>query len=326
MASSVGVYRLKYDINRKIIKYPNKEYYCEEYTQEDDRNDSELCLQGQTLLGMGKKIEVDHIKEKAEEEFKKIMNKAFNSVSLPDIEVVTEMCTESTSDTKKQLIILESKTEEGHSKWTWNFNASECRDSDLGPNSIEFECSGIVYVQYKRMKKSLKSHVIQYKMKRIVTEYGSACYDDCRPCEIEQAEEHFDDEMGYNLCGEKVIGYNLTDTKEINDKAYQLVQEEVVNKHIADYVHADIYSTKIVKSISKDGFNNWEWSFSAEEEEYECTLEYEGSIVIISKKTPNPNIPNPHKKQRFATKAPARMHKMRTKIIGIFSDAECERI
>ena len=107
-----------------------------------------------------------------------------------------------------------------------------------------------------------------------ISEYGQDCYTDCRPCERERAEEHFDDEMGYDLCGETVIGYNLTDMKEINDKAYQLVQEEVVQEHIADYAAADIHSDKFVKSIGKDGLYNWKWSFDA-------------------------NIPNPNKKRRF---------------------------
>ena len=312
MASTVDVYHLKYDITRQIIKYPsNKEYYTEDYTQENEKNDSELVLKGQTVLGIGDKIEEDNIEEKAEEEFKKIMNQAFHSVSLPDIEVVTE------STSTKKLIILASKTEEGHSKWTWKFNASECRDCDFGPDSIEFECTGNVYVQYERMNKSLNSHVIQYEMNRRILEYGSDCYTDCRPCEREGAEEHFDDEMGYDLCGEKVIGYNFTDMKEINNKADKLVQE-----HIADYVDAGVHSDKIVKSIGKDGLYNWKWSFDAKEDEYGCTLEYEGSIVIISKETSNPNIPNPNKKRRFTTMGPPRKHEMRTKIILLFSDAE----
>ena len=214
--STVDVYHLKYDITRQIVKYPSiKEYYNEDYTQENEKNDSELVLKGQTLLGMGEKIE--DTKEKAEDEFKKIINQAFHSVSLPDIEVVTE------STSTKKLIILASKTEKGHSKWTWKFNASECRDCDLGPDSIEFECSGNVYVQYERMNKSINSHVIQYEMNRRISEYGRDCYIDCRPCEIEGAEEHFDDEMGYDLCGEKVIGYNLTDMMGINNKADKLV-------------------------------------------------------------------------------------------------------
>jgi len=186
MASTVDVYHLKYDITRQIIKYPsNKEYYTEDYTQENEKNDSELVLKGQTLLGVGDKIEEDSIKDKAEEEFKKIINQAFHSISLPDIEIVTE-----STSTLKKLIILASKTEEGHSKWTWKFNASECRDCDLGPDSIEFECTGNVYVQYERMNKFLNSHVIQYKMNRCILEYGSDCYTDCRPCEREGAEEH----------------------------------------------------------------------------------------------------------------------------------------
>ena len=49
MASTVDVYHLKYDITRQIIKYPsNKEYYTEEYTQENEKNNSELVLKGQT--------------------------------------------------------------------------------------------------------------------------------------------------------------------------------------------------------------------------------------------------------------------------------------
>jgi len=110
--------------------------------------------------------------------------------------------------------------------------------------------------------------------------------------------------------------------KVINNKAEQLVKEEVVQEHIADY-NDDIHSDKIDKSISKDGLYNWKWNFEAKEDEYGCTLEYEGSIVIISKETPNLNIPNPNKKRRFTTKAPPRKHKMRTKIIPLFSDAEC---
>ena len=112
--------------------------------------------------------------------------------------------------------------------------------------------------------------------------------------------------------------------KEINNKADKLVQEELVQEHIADYAAADIHSDKIVKSISKDGLYNWKWSFDAKEDEYGCTLEYEGSIVIISKETPNPNIPNPNKKRRFTTMAPPRKHMIKsTKIIPLFSDAEC---
>ena len=64
-------------------------------------------------------------------------------------------------------------------------------------------------------------------MNRRISIYGSDCYTGCRPCEREGAEEHFDDEMGYDLCGEMVIGYNLTNTKEINNKADKLVKEEV---------------------------------------------------------------------------------------------------
>ena len=87
-------------------------------------------------------------------------------------------------------------------------------------------------------------------MNRCISEYGSDCYTDCRPCEIEGAEEHFDDEMGYDLCGEKVIGYNLTDTKEINNKADKLGQEQV-QEHIADYVDILMLITTQIKLLSQ---------------------------------------------------------------------------
>ena len=134
-------------------------------------------------------------------------------------------------------------------------------------------------------------------------------------------------EMGYNYVVKKLSGTIWQTRRRHEGNQWQSISASA--RGSSKRTHCRLFSCwylldKTVKSISKDGFNNWEWSFSAEETEYGCSLEYEGSIVIISKKTPNPNIPNPHKKRRFATKAPARMHNMRTKIIGLFSDdAEC---
>ena len=93
------------------------------------------------------------------------------------------------------------------------------------------------------------------------------------------------------------------DVREVdnNDDAMKIEhQTPVVFKHI----------------VRETGFVRWQWRFTANEEEYVCNMECEGSIEIISKQSPNPKIPKETKKRRrSALKAPRKRKRMRTNVL-----------
>lgn len=224
--------------------------------------------------------------------------------------------------TKISLTSGSLKNKAGHLKWTWKFRASDM-DSDSGL----LECIGAIGVQCESHSETVDSHVIRYKMTRVVIAYGSDCYDDCRPCEIEEAEEHFDGEFEYNMSGEIVIGYGLSDVDEINnqalDSAKKLIDEDFSNMGDVDIIqepckqlkfphNKPVVFRKILSTVGREGFYKWEWNFTADEKEYGCTLECKGSIDIVPQKVCNPKIPKTTKKRRLL--GMAMPQKTRTKI------------
>lgn len=56
-------------------------------------------------------------------------------------------------------------------------------------------------------------HVIQYKMKRFILQFGENCFDDCMPEEIDGAIENFKGDFEHNRSGIKIIGYGLYDIR-----------------------------------------------------------------------------------------------------------------
>ena len=266
------------------------------------------------------------------DEFKKILNSGFHRHKLPDIKVVqTKQLKSGDSLNNNDLVIHASKNKKGLVKWTWNFCASDMDyfeyDDDNDNCILEF-IGSVLYVQCETVAKTLDSHVIQYKMKSTITVYGDDCYTDCRPSEMEAAEEHVQGELEYDLSGEKVIGYDLTDLGDINKHAIQKANAlfhrsfGVDSFDIQTLQHGEKSLVQhhdtpvIIKCTDKDGFQIWSWSFTTEEEEYGCTLRCEGSINIVSKTSPNPKFPTASKKRRRLI-APPRQHTMRTKILNI---------
>lgn len=145
-------------------------------------------------------------------------------------------------------------------------------------------------------------------MKRSIISYGEDCYIDCRPCEIEAAEDHFDDELGYEIGYNKkagfIVGYNLKDEVEINQKAEETMKSKIVEDYLLDRLdEVDIEENVVRTTSTKNNLFEWAWDFTAEEEEYGCTLKCQGTVKIIKKQNPNPNIPKPVKKRKWATKA-----------------------
>ena len=192
------------------------------------------------------------------------------------------------------------------------------------------QCKGTVSVERKKLRKMVDSHVLCFDMNRSIRTYGEVCYTDCRPSEMEDAEEHFDGELGYEQSGEKVIGYRLKEVDDINGKASNLVKK-MFDEYLGDMGDLDVrevdcndeamkieYQTPVVfKHIVREtGFVRWQWRFAANDEEYESNMECEGSIEIISKQSPNPKIPKETKKRRrSALKAPRKRRTMCTNVV-----------
>ena len=161
-------------------------------------------------------------------------------------------------------------------------------------------------------------------MKRSIVSYGDETYTDCRPCEMEAAEEHVDGELSYEWGYKKkagyIVGYNLKDEGEINQKAEEVMKRKIVGGFLNGMDEVDIQvcepgSTKpsiphgkpvVVRTTSRqNNLFEWAWDFTADEDEYGCTLECQGTVKIIKKQNPNPNIPKPSKKRaRSAIAAP----------------------
>ena len=192
------------------------------------------------------------------------------------------------------------------------------------------QCKGTVSVERKKLRKMVDSHVLCFDMNRSIRTYGEVCYTDCRPSEMEDAEEHFDGELGYEQSGEKVIGYRLKEVDDINGKASNLVKK-MFDEYLGDMGDLDVrevdctvesmkieHQTPVVFKyiVSETGFVRWQWRFVADEEEYGCNMECQGSIEIISKQSPNPKIPKETKKRRrSALKAPRKRRTMCTNVL-----------
>jgi hypothetical protein len=191
-------------------------------------------------------------------------------------------------------------------------------------------CIGTVYVQCKKLAEIVDSHVVvRYDMKRnISTAYGNDTYTDCRSSEMEAAEEHVYGELAYNWKREIVIGYDLQDDGEINQKA-KVIVKQIIDEYLENTGVVDIQAKElgrkpnfphdkpvVIRSPSaKDGFFMWAWNFTADEMEYGCTLKCQGSVNITLRQS---KIPNTKKRQRQrATRALPRAQIMQTHILHI---------
>jgi len=275
---------------------------------------------------------------------KKLLMDAFYGVCLPDVSVMQNQNQSQSQnapvDETTATTITVSTDEAGYPKWNWKFRATDSDSNNTTTNhgllpdgsDCRLECTGTVYVQCEELDKMLDNHVLRFKMKRSVQTFGDDCYTDCYgQDELEGAEEHFSEEFRYNYSGEKIIGYNLQEVEEINDKASSMLQkmfEEDLSSfddalEIRQVANADV-TKKIVqskplvfKNMDPNGFASWVWNFAAVEEEYGCTLKCQGSVDILKKQSLNPNIPQVTKKRKLqsATKAAARPRIMRTNIL-----------
>ena len=156
---------------------------------------------------------------------------------------------------------------------------------------------------------------MQYTMKCNILSYGLDCCTDCYgDYEMEQAQEHCDGEIEYNHDSKaKVIGYNLTDVGEINNKAEEMVKKIVFDAGMGNVDFREDQSGDeakspndkpvIIRSIVGKKIYKWDWNFTTTEEEYGCTVKCEGSVRIVKKQSPNPNIPKKKKRTQWALKA-----------------------
>ena len=340
---TTSVYHLRFDLERKIVVFPREEElkrdfdFDDEFTPETYRADLQKRLNcersGRVHLATGK-TSAAAIRQKATEELKKLITDAFYDVCLPDISVVQQAHDNEPVD-EAATVIQETADEDGHPKWSWKFRALDLNANNQNHGTIHedtkcmLQCTGTVTVEQKKFRKMVDSHVLRFDMKRSIRWYGDVCYTDCRPSEMEDAEEHFDGELGYEQSGEKVIGYRLQETDDVNGKASDLVKK-MFDEYLGDMGDLDVrevdctdeamkieHQTPLVFRyiVSETGFARWQWRFAAKEEEYDCNMECQGLIEIIPKQTPNPKIPKETKKRRrSALKAPRKCRVMCTNI------------
>lgn len=168
-------------------------------------------------------------------------------------------------------------------------------------------------------KQTIPRHAVQYKMKCVIVEFGQECFDDCRPCEIEGAEEYFRDDFEYSKEGEIIIRFDK-DIATINEKADDIVREKIIDIGRLDRMGGVVFgdddtgeeelvvssdngsvggwgevdsstgavldpwaSIVVVRKRNKSSsFYSWAWDFTVEEEEFGCKLHYQGTVDIIA--------------------------------------------
>mmetsp|Transcript_6469 Transcript_6469/g.14617 ORF Transcript_6469/g.14617 Transcript_6469/m.14617 type:complete len:335 (+) Transcript_6469:102-1106(+) len=329
----IHVYHLNYDIKRKIVQFSSTDDvdvgFDEKKTKEVYRNELENTLNWKRngrvhLLSAGIKVGADDILKRADEELKKLLTHAFHDVSLPDIILATQQ-QQSEDDVHGEDMspkINAVKDDAGQPKWNWHFQAT---DSDT---KCLLECIGTASIQCETLPEMVDSHMVRYETKCSITRYGDDCFADCRPCEREGAAEHFDGEFEYNRSGEDVM-----DCDPNNDDVLDIVMEMFDEHPHSNMGTVEIQAVEKDKepqfphnkqvvirksSAVKDGFDSWIWNFEADEEEYGCTLACQGSVEIVTKQSPNPNIPKQTQKRlQSAAKAAPGKKIMGTNIINM---------
>jgi len=336
-AKTVSVYYLDYNVTSKVLQFPDaddiQDIIDEEYTIDAHRKFLEKELnwneQGRIHLATGSKTGLDLIQKKSDDEFKKILKSAFREVRLPDISIVGQ----EQQDKKKKagpidddtgpssptlLVIHETKDKTGYSKWEWKFQASDLRINNtnksesgiLAPDSkCLLECVGNVSVVCEKFDTMVDGHVLRYDAKCTIVDYGNSCYDDCYGSEMDDATDHADDELAYNQKGKEVlVGYNLQNVNEINEKAKDVVKKLLHDELLLSLHDADIDNVLNQPKKTNEEIFKWAWNFQANDTSLfvDCMLEFKGSMDIVPKQCRNPKIPLTTKPKRSATKASRR--------------------
>ena len=336
MTMNRDVYYLHYLIEQTIVQFDVNGSDASNYTFDDEytKENHRVYLKGEYLpvdleprnlvwnktgkVHLANFVEgggADEVGQMAREEFKGgLLETAFGDVRLPDISVVQQQ-TSGADENKSAPTIYTTKEDGGNWKWNWKFRAVDADSNCL------LECIGNVHSTCDLLPEFVDSHALNFNVKRNIVDYGSDCYADCRPCEIEDAEEHFDGEFEYDKEASIIFGSNLQDVDEINLKAADIVKEVIYDQYLDNMGEVDIQEfeaggkkasfphgkpTVVRTTHAKTFFYKWEWDFTAKEEEYECLLECQGSITITTKQSPNPKIPKPPKKaapKHYATMA-----------------------
>ena len=128
---TTSVYHLNFNLERNILSFPSEEElkrdfdFDDEFTPEMYRDDLQKRLNfersGLVHLATGK-TSVAAIRQKATEEWKKLITDAFHDVCLPNILVVQQAHPNEPVD-EVAAIIQEDTDEDGHPNWSWNFRA-----------------------------------------------------------------------------------------------------------------------------------------------------------------------------------------------------------